>query len=639
MKLERAVVLLMGVTVGCTEVVPADSQDPPVASATCIGTPPPDDRANALVADPSIAMSGPLDQPLYVACRSPAPVSGGTLALLSGHRAAVSDPDHQQIFIVDLDALRIAATVSLHDGDQPGRIAEDAAGRVHVALRNGFALSLDPTSGMVLERRAICAEPRGIAYEAARDLVHVACAEGELVSLPASGGGTVRHWMLDSDLRDVIVEGGRLLVSRFRSAELLVVESDGSISRRITPPTITEAAVIQPGLSPAQHSFSPAVAWRTIAAPGGGVLMTFQEEQTSEVTPTPGGYGGVCGGVVRTSVALLRADGSMGIRPVSAVLPVDLAVRPDGMIDVVSGAAWVADQAFLPRLTSAFAIAISDTTTMDQPDCAPGLLKFDDGDASPTLDAGWMAPSSMPDGQLMAIAYDELGRRIVQTREPYSIAVDDRALVLPGESMRDSGHDLFHFATSAGLACASCHPEGREDGHVWNFSEIGPRRTQSIAGGILGTEPFHWGGDMNNFSMLAHDVMGGRMAGPALRTDQLRALATWVDRIPAPSGLPGLDPVAVERGRNVFGDPNVGCTTCHTGDKLTNNQTVNVGTNGAFQVPSLIGVGWRAPYLHNGCAPTLEARFGDCGGGDLHGHTSILTDANRTDLVTFLKSL
>ena len=40
------------------------------------------------------------------------------------------------------------------------------------------------------------------------------------------------------------------------------------------------------------------------------------------------------------------------------------------------------------------------------------------------------------------------------------------------------------------LACASCHPEGHDDGQVWNFSALGPRRTQSLAGGIAGTEPF-----------------------------------------------------------------------------------------------------------------------------------------------------
>jgi len=64
-----------------------------------------------------------------------------------------------------------------------------------------------------------------------------------------------------------------------------------------------------------------------------------------------------------------------------------------------------------------------------------------------------------------------------------------------------------------------------------------------------------------------------------------------------------------------------------------------VGTGGEFQVPPLLGVGDRAPYLHDGCAPTLRDRFGPCGGGDEHGHTSHLGPADLDDLVAYLSTL
>lgn len=48
----------------------------------------------------------------------------------------------------------------------------------------------------------------------------------------------------------------------------------------------------------------------------------------------------------------------------------------------------------------------------------------------------------------------------------------------------------------------------------------------------------------------------------------------------------------------------------------------HVGTRMMLQVPSSRGVGWRAPFLHNGCAPTLADRFGSSGGCDKRGHTS-----------------
>jgi len=76
-------------------------------------------------------------------------------------------------------------------------------------------------------------------------------------------------------------------------------------------------------------------------------------------------------------------------------------------------------------------------------------------------------------------------------------------------------------------------------------------------------------------------------------------------------------------------------------DQLTNNNSVAVGTGEMFQVPSLRGVGWRAPYMHDGCAATLSDRFTDatCGGGDQHGMTSQLSEADRADLIAYLQSL
>jgi cytochrome c peroxidase len=65
----------------------------------------------------------------------------------------------------------------------------------------------------------------------------------------------------------------------------------------------------------------------------------------------------------------------------------------------------------------------------------------------------------------------------------------------------------------------------------------------------------------------------------------------------------------------------------------------NVGTGRALQVPSLLGVSHRAPFMHNGCAPTLRDRFGACGGGDRHGNTSHLSEPEINDLGAYLESL
>jgi cytochrome c peroxidase len=105
------------------------------------------------------------------------------------------------------------------------------------------------------------------------------------------------------------------------------------------------------------------------------------------------------------------------------------------------------------------------------------------------------------------------------------------------------------------------------------------------------------------------------------------------------SAPPMRDAAAVQRGLALFQDAQIGCSTCHNGPKLTNNQTVDVGTGGQFQVPWLVGVAARAPFLHNGCIITLQDRFGPWAGGDQHGKTSQLTAAQINDLVAYLESL
>src|ERR1700733_14013834 len=106
------------------------------------------------------------------------PISGGNLLISSdGTHAFVADPDRDRLVDVDLTSAN-AVEIPLNAGDEPGRLVQDAAGRVHVALRLGGAL-VTIQNDQVVARRAVCAEPRGLAYEAATDLVHVACSTGE----------------------------------------------------------------------------------------------------------------------------------------------------------------------------------------------------------------------------------------------------------------------------------------------------------------------------------------------------------------------------------------------------------------------------------------------------------------------------
>lgn len=563
---------------------------------------------------------------VFISAVAPPAVSGGTLLVSKdGASAVAADPDRDRIFVVDLVDRSVRGEIELEAGDEPGRVAEDASGRAFVALRGkGSVATVEIATGKLVETRQVCAAPRGIAYDEKADALHVACAGGELVTLPAKGGEPTKVVRLDHDLRDVVVDGDKLLVSRFKSAELLVVNKDGAVTDRKTLPGFV------PTIFPEQR-FEPNIAWRTIGAPGGGALMVHQRAVSTTVSlQIPNAYyssQGCDSSIVHSAVSSIRSpSGEASATETKAseaipnlALPVDIAVSADGAQAAIVGAG---SNVIVPyNLQSIEAEAGSQN-------CAPS--------ASPQEIIG----------QPVAIAALPSGGFLVQSREPAMLVVlgEKTGITMSTKSRRDTAHETFHTPPNSfsGIACASCHPEGGEDGHVWNFDTVGARRTQNIAvpGGISKTAPFHWSGDLNTMDSLMGEVFSNRMGGEAIGPRRMRAFTNWVDTLRQPAASPPADVAAVERGEVLFNDAKVACSTCHAGERLTDNKTVDVGTGEKLQVPSLSRIGLRAPFMHDGCAKTLRDRFGgSCGGGDKHGVTSHLSEAQIDDLVAFLESL
>ena len=559
------------------------------------------------------------------------PITGGTMIVSRANTAVVSDPDRDRVVMIDLATQGVLAEVALPN-DEPGRLVEDAAGRIHVGLRRGGGVLTFASGrgGEILYRRATCPEPRGVAYDPASDLVHVACAGGELVSLPASGGAAVRSVRLDRDLRDVVVSGSNLMVTRFRTSEILTVNAQGTVATRAVPPTLQRiggGGFGGSGLVPA----IPTVAWRTIALPNNRLLVAHQRQIKGELKTDTGGYGASCGGggPVETAFTVLEPG-----LPASAVspfavgaLPVDLAVSPNGQQLAVATAG--------NDLVQVSSIGTINSRDMDQCPRSGGGAPGFPGGPGPQKGDELGTPTSVayaPNNDLV-IFYPQVPALVVR---PGGATTNSKTIVLPGEFGYDAGRALFHSQTAIGLSCASCHPEGREDGLVWEFAGFGRRRTQSLAGNIMSRGPFHWNGDMKDLGVLMDDVFANRMLGGEVNSSQKRSLGPWLDRIPAPAAI-AVEPTAVERGREVFNAAQ--CGTCHNGALFTNNQLVDVGTGGKFKVPSLLGIAARAPFMHSGCAVTLRDRFGSCGGGDKHGLTSTLTQAQLDDMLVFLESL
>jgi hypothetical protein len=555
------------------------------------------------------------------------PLSGGTLVVLAdGKTLVASDPDRDRLYVFDTDDGTVRSTAQLQIGDEPGRVVEDAAARVHVVLRRGGALvTLNPKTGGLGARRAVCPAPRGIAYDKAADQLHVACAGGELVSLPASGGDATRRLVFERDLRDVVMgANGTLLVSTFRRADVLVIGADGKLATRLQP-----GSGLMSTHKGAMRMRTPSVAWRMVALDEATsrVVLLHQTGVTDTVDTRPGGYAAHrgCSGIVAVGVSVLSPEGA-GPKPATGFgelpLTIDIALSPDRerVALAVPGNGPYQGPTLIEK-------SLEDATVAVPSDCVGENDKI----------------GSQPRSQVVAVTYAPSGVLFAQTREPAGIWRSDTGVTteLSPDSPVDAGHFAFHANSGGGITCASCHPEGGEDGRTWAFVCAGPRRTQSMRGGISPTIPFHWDGAEANLPILVEDVFTGRMAGPLLSEEEISALEAWVDTIPLLPGVAGLDGAAVVRGKALFDDSKIACASCHAGALLTNNATVDVGTGRPFQVSSLVGVSWRAPFMHDGCAKTLHERFGasSCGGGERHGSTSSLTASELDDLVAYLESL
>lgn len=252
------------------------------------------------------------------------------------------------------------------------------------------------------------------------------------------------------------------------------------------------------------------------------------------------------------------------------------------------------------------------------------------------------------------------------------------------------GKRLFHdasdprLARDGYLACAHCHPNGDDDGLVWDFTSRGEglRNTLSLLGRSgTGDGPLHWSANFDEVQDFENDIRlafggtglltdaqweAGTMSQPlgeskAGKSAELDALAAYVASLPAPAPSPvlladgGLNDSAL-RGKAVF---DVECATCHSGPRLTDSHFVDAGvpllhdvgtlsaasgsrlgsTLTGLDTPSLRGAWRNPPFLHDGSARTVSDVLRARNTNDRHGRTSTLTAQELAELEIYLRSL
>lgn len=167
-------------------------------------------------------------------------------------------------------------------------------------------------------------------------------------------------------------------------------------------------------------------------------------------------------------------------------------------------------------------------------------------------------------------------------------------------------------------SCATCHPGGGSDGRFWSGSrEVKPgdpsgRRTLPLRG-LWQTPPYLWDGSLETVHEAVERMLAIELGGAPLADTDLAALEAYVQSIPSfdngrvePDGTP-VEPVTLSarKGSELFRSS--GCDDCHRPPSFSQRKLSDIGTDGAWSVPSLRNVS-SAPQLgHDGRWRDLES--------------------------------
>jgi hypothetical protein len=544
------------------------------------------------------------------------------LLLASAQRLAVADVEGDRLRVYSLSTSGLTWDVALPQGSWPVKVLEDS-GTFFVLLRGTGEVAMVAPGSLTVSRTAVCPEPRGMALEAGPKRVVVVCAGGEVVHL--AGRSVVDRHRFEVEWRDVAFDAQGLVGTSFRSAERVSLGSLTAAPLRQRAPAQRVSTLAG---DPTRHEAQ--VAWKMVQLGEDSVLvhqlhadqLHLSAVQAGESSTRASAYGGratggqgptlpCAEGAVVTALSVFGPDGAVTAHHTNDVLPVDAAVSPDGTRLAVVGAGG----------TGLSIYATSSLTTGE------GCLE-------PTVALSHVSLSS--------VAWVSNGRlAVLESLRSVPVLVDldtGTSSMLGNDADRGSpAHALFHTPPQGGaaLACASCHPESGEDGHVWRIDGKA-RRTQSLLGGVMQRAPFHWQGDLSDLSSLMADTFQTRMGGHAVSGDDVAALGRWLDALPAPRSSTVLTAELARAGAAAFEKAN--CGGCHFDGGKTEGPSSDIGTGEAVRAPSLIGLQARAPFLHTGEVPSIRARVL----GALHpqhGDLSRLGLQEKEQLISYLESL
>ncbi len=583
------------------------------------------------------------------------------------------NPDHGEVAVLDADALGVLAEIEV--GPAPSALAIDGSGQVWVVTQGDDALHrIDAATRTVIERIelgygsrpvSLVFDPAGQAYVAlaGRGSVRRLAASGQMLGEIALGA--------DIEAMTMRADGSALFVSR------LVSHGEAGTVWRIALPAFATADVIALPLD----TTSPDSGTAARGLPNYIGALALAEDGINLW------YGGKKDNMLRglfregqpltfeTSLRSLlgRIDTGAAVESTAARMDLDNAGRVSALLLAPGSSHLFAAQDGNARVLVLDPWNRAQLAQLDV-GAAPRGLAFDAQAGRLWVQNVLSRSVSVFDvaGHLQngAGPIPLLAEIVSATHEP-----------LPAQVLL--GKRVFHDATDPRMgqdgyfSCAACHLDGRGDGRVWDFTQLGEglRNTTSLRGSAaMGRGRVHWTGnfdEIQDFEVPIRNLFGGlgfmtnadyfasgrnHPLGPpkAGFSAELDALAAYVasldqdDRSAFRQADGSLTPDGVA-GRQLF--EQLACHRCHAGPAFTDSPQGyrhDVGTlteaSGqrlgeeliALDTPTLRGLSGSAPYLHDGSAPDLEAVLLDRNLDGAHGDVATLQASERSQLIAFL---
>ncbi|MCB0970711.1 MAG: c-type cytochrome [Acidimicrobiales bacterium] len=581
-----------------------------------------------------------------------------TVALDAADRLWLTSPDDDAVVALDPDSLEVVRTVAV--GGRPEQLTV-VDGRVLVTQAGGTDLSMLGTDAAPGEPTAIALPCGGSRAVAALDeaVAVVTCPTDDRLAVVDLAAAATAGWI------EVPGRPTGLLVA---DGEVLVTTAGDGRLHRLDAEAVADASAGGDGGRLDVAVEAEGEAWadgeRTASQLGpldlldGEPVGTYQvvdnvRQLSSRQIAGDATYGTPLNGRARLEPALLGPCGARFAafdepgRLLSG--PVALAASPAG-----DGLVWVVGQyshsVSVVRCDGGGPASRSTTVASFPVGAgARGIAVSADGRRA-WVDVGFdheVARLELPDGVDGVAATDEVART-----EPDAVGrreVGDQHL----SPLAQEGRRMFADATDTHLtpfgvvSCASCHPDAGDDGLSWRIEtadlDAKLRRTPPVWQVDAEAKPLHWDGAFDSTDELTLETIQELLGGDGLLVDTA-AITAYLAEAPAPPARPvddaGADPVA--RGEELFAASGLGCATCHRGDAGTDGATHDVldevasrpAQLDAVVTPSLTGTRGRAPYGHDGRAPTLAELLAEH--RDAAGDPFDLSDEDLAAIATYL---